>query len=208
MILYRNQTTESNKIKDLVFWIYFSTWMLWNGSEGKNGNIIRIIQFFIHIYFRALVMGDGVPCYGALEIVGLLLLLYVYRNTMSSLALLSSFEGSSRAIWCLLVLKELVRLTGVDIFSLISSPSALKSCSAQHQQQFAENIKQFSTACRCHDKIAWTRTGLQSKLLYSWQPDLTSLYVTGPCKTDNEAEHGVSCHKKGRSEICDYHITK
>ena len=27
------------------------------------------------IHIRALVMGDGVPCYGALEIVGLLLLL-------------------------------------------------------------------------------------------------------------------------------------
>ena len=34
---------------------------------------------------RALVMGDGVPCYGALEIVGLLLLL---------LLLLESFEVS------------------------------------------------------------------------------------------------------------------
>jgi len=29
----------------------------------------------LSLFFRALVMGDGVPCYGALEIVGLLLLL-------------------------------------------------------------------------------------------------------------------------------------
>ena len=32
--------------------------------------------------FRALVMGDGVPCYGALEIVGLLLLLLLLRPNL------------------------------------------------------------------------------------------------------------------------------
>ena len=34
--------------------------------------------------FRALVMGDGVPCYGALEIVGLLLLLLLQHYTSKS----------------------------------------------------------------------------------------------------------------------------
>jgi len=33
------------------------------------------IAYKLRIQIRALVMGDGVPCYGALEIVGLLLLL-------------------------------------------------------------------------------------------------------------------------------------
>ena len=41
---------------------------------------------------RALVMGDGVPCYGALEIVGLLLLL---------LLLLSGFQFEKLLIVCL-----------------------------------------------------------------------------------------------------------
>jgi len=35
-----------------------------------------------HTGIRALVMGDGVPCYGALEIVGLLLLFYYYGDLM------------------------------------------------------------------------------------------------------------------------------
>ena len=38
---------------------------------------IRNIKFYKLQAVRALVMGDGVPCYGALEIVGLLLLLLV-----------------------------------------------------------------------------------------------------------------------------------
>jgi len=41
----------------------------------RNADASLFKKIFNSDHFRALVMGDGVPCYGALEIVGLLLLL-------------------------------------------------------------------------------------------------------------------------------------
>jgi len=50
---------------------------------GLGSNSISAFWFLLaYNDLHALVMGDGVPCFGALEIVGLLLLLFIITQNM------------------------------------------------------------------------------------------------------------------------------
>ena len=67
----------------MAFMYNFQINSLLDEKKYRSSVCMRVLQTFlmsISVYrgtltIRALVMGDGVPCYGALEIVGLLLLL-------------------------------------------------------------------------------------------------------------------------------------